>query len=151
MLVNQNLLNLKIITPEKMVYHDDVYRIVLPTESGQITILPNHQPLVTIAITGEIKIEKPGQDTPIPLAISSGIVEVRESFVKENIKTEVIVLAYRAEFAYEIDINRAKEAYNKVLKVVEAKKFEEDVDFAKFQAMMDKEVNRMEIFKKWNK
>lgn len=143
------IIKLKIITPEKTVYQDDVLSIAIPTEAGEITVLPDHQPLVTIAVTGEIRIKKPDQNEVVPLAISSGIVEVRESFNPKNISTEVVILAYRAEFAFQIDIDRAKESLERAQKLLEQKEFESDVDFAKFQAMMDKEINRIEIFKKW--
>ncbi len=143
-----NIINLKIITPEKTIYQDSVLSIVIPTEVGHITVLPNHQPLVTIAVTGEIKITRLDKSI-LPIAISSGIIEVRESFNKKDIDTEIIILAYRAEFAYEIDIERAKLSYQKVLKVIESKEFESDVDFAKFKSMMDKELNRIEVFNKW--
>ncbi|MFZ2523195.1 MAG: ATP synthase F1 subunit epsilon [Minisyncoccia bacterium] len=145
---SSNLLKLKIITPERAVYQDEVSGIVIPTESGQVTILPNHQPLVTIAKTGEIKVTRKDKSI-LPMAISSGILEVRESFNKKDIPTEVIILAYRAEFAYEIDVKRAKESLERVQKILEAKEFESDVDFAKFQSMMEKEMNRIEIWKKW--
>ncbi len=147
---SENILSLKIVTPEKTVYRDDVFGIVIPTETGYLTVLPNHQPLVTIAVTGEIRITRPDKSI-LPIALSSGIVEVRESFNQKNIVTEVIILAYRAEFVYEIDIERAKLSLERVRKTVEAKEFQSDVDFAKFKSMMDKEINRIEVWNKWNK
>jgi F-type H+-transporting ATPase subunit epsilon len=147
---SDNILSLKIVTPEKTVYRDDVLDIVIPTETGYLTVLPNHQPLVAIAVTGEIKITRPDKSI-LPIALSSGIIEVRESFNKKNIITEVIILAYRAEFVYEIDIERAKVSLERVRKTIEAKEFQSDVDFAKFKSMMDKEINRIEVWNKWNK
>ncbi len=147
---SDNILSLKIVTPEKTVYRDDVLGIVIPTETGYLTVLPNHQPLVTIAVTGEIRITRPDKSI-LPIALSSGIVEVRESFNLKNIVTEVILLAYRAEFVYEIDIERAKVSLERVRKTIEAKEFQSDVDFAKFKSMMDKEINRIEVWNKWSK
>lgn len=147
---NNNTFSLKIVTPEKTVYQDDVLSMVVPTEIGNLTILPNHQPLVTIAVTGEIRITRLDKSI-LPVALSSGIVEVRESFNQNNINTEVVILAYRAEFAYEIDIERAKLSFERARKAIETKEFQSDVDFAKFKSMMDKEINRMEVWSKWNK
>ncbi len=142
---------LKIVTPERVVYQSDVTEIAMPTEMGEVTILPNHQPLVTIATLGEIRLRKPDMNEIVPIAISSGIVEVRESFMDQGIKTEVIILAFRSELASEIDIKRAEEAHARAVKLMQEKEFESDVDFAKFQAMIDKEMNRIEIFRKWRK
>jgi F-type H+-transporting ATPase subunit epsilon len=142
---------LKIVTPERVVYESDVTEITMPTESGEIAVMPNHQPLVTLLVTGEIRLRKPDQAEVVPFAVSSGIVEVRESFMDQGVRTEVIILAFRSELASEIDIARAEEAHARALKMVQEKEFESDVDFAKFQAMIDKELNRIEIYRKWRK
>lgn len=144
-------IKLKIVSPERVVYESDVVEIVAPTESGEIAILPNHQPLVAIAITGEIRVRKPDMNEIIPIAISSGIIEVRESFMDQGIKTEVVILAFRSELASEIDLKRAEEAHARAVKLMHEKEFESDVDFAKFQSLIDKELNRIEIYKKWRK
>jgi F-type H+-transporting ATPase subunit epsilon len=145
-----NLLSFKILTAEKSVYQDDVLKVILPTESGEIGIMPNHQPLVSIIKSGEIRIEKEDQSI-IPLSISAGIVEIRPSSHQLNKKTEVIILASRSELASEIDINRAEEAYARAKKAMEDTENLSDVDFARFQALIDKELNRIKIGKKYRK
>lgn len=145
-----NLLSLKILTAEKTVYQDDVLKVILPTESGEIGIMPDHQPLVSIIKSGEIRIEKEDQSI-IPLSISAGIVEIRPSSHQLNKKTEVIILASRSELASEIDINRAEEAYARAKKAMEDTENLSDVDFARFQALIDKELNRIKIGKKYRK
>ena len=52
-----NLL-LEIITPEKVVYKDEVDEIVAPTINGEIAILPNHVNLLTQVNPGELIIKK---------------------------------------------------------------------------------------------
>lgn len=145
-----NLLSLKIVTAEKSVYEDDVLKVVLPTESGEIGIMPDHQPLVSIIKPGEIRIEKEDQNI-IALSVSAGIVEVKPSSHELDKKTEVIVLASRSELANEIDISRAEEAYTRAKKAMEESENLSDVDFARFQALIDKELNRIKIGKKYRK
>ncbi|MDD3662639.1 MAG: ATP synthase F1 subunit epsilon [Candidatus Pacebacteria bacterium] len=145
-----NLISLKILTPEKVVYQDDVKKIVVPTESGEIGILPDHSPLVSIVKTGELKIEKESNNI-IPFSISSGIIEVRPSSNSNKKNSEVVILASRSELATEIDIERAEEAYNRAKKAMEETDNISDVDFAKFQAILDKELNRVKIAKKYRK
>ncbi len=146
-----HIIKLKIITPERVVYEDNITEISVPTQTGEITILPNHRPLVTMIQTGEIRIKKPDHNEIIPLAISSGVVEVRESSVKKQRVTEVIILATRSELASDIDVKRAEEAHARAVKIAKEKEFESDIDFAKFQALIDKEMNRIEVFRKWRK
>lgn|SRR3989338_2263876 len=48
------MLHLQIITPEKTVFDDDVDQVTLPTQTGQITVLPHHTALVTNIEPGEL-------------------------------------------------------------------------------------------------
>lgn len=145
-----NLISLKILSPEKVVYEDDVYEVIIPTENGEIGVLKDHIPLVSLIKTGEIRIKKE-RDTnnTVVLSISGGILEVRPALAKENKNTQVIILSSSSEFASEIDIARAEEAYERAKRAMEEKENISDVDFAKFQAIMEKELNRVKIAKKW--
>lgn len=145
-----NLISLKILTPEKVVYEDKVKKIVVPTESGEIGVLPDHSPLVSIVKTGELKIEKESNNI-VPFSISSGIIEIRPSSINNKKNSEVIILASRSELATEIDIERAEEAYKRAKKAMDESENLSDVDFAKFQAMLDKELNRIKIGRKYRR
>lgn len=145
------IIKLKILTPEKIVYQDEVLEITLPTESGEITILPHHAPLVSIVKTGEIRIKKQDNSEVIPFAISTGVVEIRTSNESEKTDTEVIILASQTESSSDIDIDRAQEAYKRAEKAMQESENLLDVDYAKLQAVLEKELNRINIAKKWRK
>ena len=51
-------IHFQIVTPEKVVYKDDVDSIALPTQIGEITVLPNHAPLISSLKSGEAIIKK---------------------------------------------------------------------------------------------
>ncbi len=137
-----DIIKFKIATPEKVVYEDEIKQVSIPTTSGEITILPNHIPLVSVVQAGEMKIvDKDGEHV---LAIASGFVEVR-------VNNEVVVLADRAERAEEINLERAEEARNRAEKEMNDARNREDVDFARLQAMVDKEMNRIKVGKKYKK
>lgn len=95
--------HLEITTPEKTIYKEDVEEIIVPTTSGEITILPNHIPLLTRINPGELTIKKSGKNSHF--AITGGFLEVSKSGV--NILAEY---AIRAE---DIEISKALEAENK--------------------------------------
>ena len=88
------------VTPESVIYSDEVDAVVVPGVEGQLGILPHHAPLMTMLQPGELKVRKGGEE--IYVAIFGGFLEVRPD--------RVIVLADAAERAEEIDVGRAEEA-----------------------------------------
>ncbi len=140
--MSDNILQFKIATPEKVVYEDEINQVSIPTTSGEITILPNHIPLVSVLQAGEIKItDKDGEHV---LAVAGGFLEVRDN-------NEIVILADNAERAEEIDLERAEQARERALKEIEEAKSVENVDFAKLQIVLDREMNRIRVGKKYKK
>ena len=76
------------------------------------------------------------------LAIAGGFLEIKDN-------NELIILADNAERADEIDLERAEEARKRALEQMEKAKTEENVDFAKLQAVIDREMNRIRVGKKY--
>jgi F-type H+-transporting ATPase subunit epsilon len=94
------MLTLKIVTPEKEVYSQEVDQVSLPTPDGEITILKGHIPLVSAIVPGELTTKK--GDQYYYLAIGDGFAEVK--------KDSVSVMADLAEEAENIDEKAAEEA-----------------------------------------
>lgn len=94
-------IEVEIVTPRRQLFAGEVQMITLPGADGQMGVLRNHAPLLTILDIGEIVLHLPdgGEDY---IAVSGGVVEVRPN--------KVIVLARSAERADEIDIDRAQAA-----------------------------------------
>lgn len=72
-------LRLEIVTPEAKTYSEDVDMVVLPGIEGELGILPQHVPLMTQLVPGELKVTRNGQD--IYLAVGEGFVEVTQETV----------------------------------------------------------------------
>jgi F-type H+-transporting ATPase subunit epsilon len=136
------ILKFKIVTAERVVYENEILQASIPTASGEITVLPDHLPIVSILQTGEIKLKDKDGDQSI--AVAGGFLEMR-------VGNELIILADKAERAGEIDVERAEEAQKRAQKQMEEAKNIEDFDFAKVQALIDKEMNRIRIGKKYRK
>lgn len=137
-----NTIHFKIATPEKVVYEDDIFQVSIPTTTGEITVLPRHIPLVSILQAGELRIkDKEGEHL---MAISSGFLEARAN-------NEVIILADNAERADVIDIDRAEAARKRAEEEMAKAKGREDVDYARLQAVIDREMNRVRVGKKYKK
>ena len=137
-----NTIHFKIATPEKIVYENDVLQVSIPTSTGEITILPHHSPLVSIVQAGELKIVD-GNGEQI-LAVAGGFLEVKAN-------NEIIILADNAERVETIDIEHAETARKRAEEQMNALKGQEDVDYTKLQAIIDREMNRVRIGKKYKK
>ena len=69
-----NTLRLEIITPVATVFSEDVEMVTLPAVEGEIGILPQHVPLMTQMVPGEMVVRQNGQDRF--LAVGEGFVEI---------------------------------------------------------------------------
>ena len=67
-------LELKIVSLKEVVMHDYVDSVTLPTKSGEITVLPNHAPLISHLSKGTIRTKFEGQPKSFP--IEGGFMEV---------------------------------------------------------------------------
>src|SRR6267378_3293419 len=93
-------LKLEIVTPDAKTYSEDVEMVTLPGVEGEMGIYPQHVPLMTQIMAGEIIARKGGQD--VFLAVGEGFVEITGDHV--SIMTD---MAIRAE---NIDEAKAEEA-----------------------------------------
>jgi len=134
-------IQLKIVTPEKIIFSDKVNQVSLSTTTGQITILPNHIPLISQLTAGEISV-KYGSNEEDLMAISSGFVEV--------LPNQVIVLADTAEKAVDIDEAKAEEARRKAEEILKTKVVD-DKEFALLTVRIEKELARLKVARKYKK
>lgn len=125
----------KIATPERVVYESDVDLVSCMTEMGEITILPNHIPLVANLKAGEMKVIENGK--PRHLFAAGGFVEVRQN-------NEVVILADAAEHEEEIDVARAEEAKERARKVM-AEEVMDAERFAEAQASLERSLARIKV------
>lgn len=93
-------LNLKIITPERIVYESPVDQITAVAKDGELTILPGHEPLVTTLAIDIMRFKTKGEEEAA--VVMGGILEVGLS--------EVTVMSDVAELDVEVDEVRAKQA-----------------------------------------
>ncbi len=92
--------HVEIRTPEQLIYEGDVTSIRAPGVEGNFEILAGHLPFLTALDIGEIRIRE--SETPQLMAISGGVFEV--------LRTGVTALVETAEWASEIDVERAENA-----------------------------------------
>ncbi len=126
-----------IATPERVIYDKKISQVTMPTTEGEITILENHIPLISILKAGELIIRSESGEEA--MAISGGMVQVGSG--------KVTVLADTAEKAEEIDEKRAEEARERAKKMLE-EKHADDKEYAIIMSKIDKEMARLKVARK---
>jgi len=72
-------LQIKVITPEKVIWSETSDQVVLPAVTGDLGILKDHAPLVTVLDAGVVR--KRNADKWIPLVLFGGFAEVENNQV----------------------------------------------------------------------
>src|SRR3954463_4767050 len=66
-----DLLTVEIVTPDAVVYSEDVQKVTLPAAGGQIGVFPQHGRLLTRVVPGELTLLRDGRE--IFLAVGDGL------------------------------------------------------------------------------
>jgi F-type H+-transporting ATPase subunit epsilon len=134
---------LKIVTPEKLILEEEVDQVTLPSTEGELTILPEHIPMIAGLASGDVVAFTNGEQ--VPLAVSGGFIEVKQV----NGKTEVAILADFAEHVADITEEAIKHAEAKALDLKKQAENKEIVDFEHFAAELERSLTRVKIADKW--
>lgn len=126
-------LHLKIVTPEKEIFDDDVEMVTAETIDGEIGILPYHINLMTQVKPGEIRIKQGSKE--IPMAMGSGLLQVANN--------NVIITTDMAEKAEEIDEKAAEEARKRAQIALEQKLTDEEI--ASAQISLEKALAQLKV------
>ena len=129
-------IRLEVVTPEKMVFSDDVDLVLAWGVEGQLGILPHHAPLMTMLQPGDLVFRKGNKEEY--LTISGGFLEVRPD--------KVVVLADACERAEEIDLSRAEAAKQRAQEAL--KTAATVVDMAAAQAALLRSLARLKAAEK---
>jgi len=119
-------------------FDEDVYEVILPTLDGEIGVLQDHMPLVSVAKTGVIIVRHTAKD-PDHLreffASSGGVIEVEDNLLR--------VLVDEADHTDEINEAEAQKALDRAHKMkVEAK---DEVSLEHAQALIDRQAVRLQV------
>jgi len=107
------LMKLEIVTPNGVIFDDEVKQVTLPGSEGEFGVLPRHATLVSLLDTGVIVIEK-ADGSEVAVAINSGYVKVDEE------KTTCIVDGAVALSGEDSDLAKALEEAKELIKKAES-------------------------------
>jgi F-type H+-transporting ATPase subunit epsilon len=137
-------LRLKIVTQERLILEEMVEQVSLPTTLGEITVLPDHIPLITELGSGDVVACV--NNECIPMAVVGGFVEIKKN---GNGITEVAVLADFAEHVSELSDERIEKAKLRAEELKKLMENKEHVDFEHFEAELERSLTRVKISDKW--
>ncbi|NLI15353.1 MAG: F0F1 ATP synthase subunit epsilon [candidate division Zixibacteria bacterium] len=129
------MFKLSAVTPEKIVFEQDVSSIVAPGALGYLGILTDHAPLITPLVIGRLEVKDISGKESI-FFISGGFLEV-----SNNIAT---ILADAIEKPQDIDIERAKNAEKRARERL-AHRNDPGIDVARAEAALQRAMWRQKI------
>ena len=74
------MLTVSVVSPERTLYEGEAESIVAPAFDGQVGILTNHAPMLTLLGTGELRLTASGGDRKF--TVSGGVLEVADNRVR---------------------------------------------------------------------
>lgn len=131
-------MRLQLITLSGVKYDEGAYSVVLPTAAGQITVLGNHEPLMSALVPGVISIRKEARDSDDKVenyATYGGVVEI----TKEGPR----VLVDEADTDDEISLAEAEKAHAEAQKLLASAKSRVELEHA--QALVDRQAVRLQV------
>ncbi len=127
--------HLQIIALDRIAYEDDVDIVVLPGEEGQLGVLPRHARIVTLLEPGEVLTRKAGEETS--LAISGGFAQIGPD--------SVTILSDAAEYADDIDMERAEEARRRAQERLSNPSATPDLEMARAESALLRSMARIRV------
>ena len=128
------MLHLEIVTPEQKIYSDDVDSVVIPGVEGELGVLPQHVPLMTQLLPGELRVVKRGEE--LRLAVGEGFVEIGAD--------KVVVLTDMAVKESEIDESAAEDAVRRAEEAMKEHKMD-DEEYATVKASLQKSLAQIRV------
>jgi F-type H+-transporting ATPase subunit epsilon len=132
-----------IVTPDGEFYNKQVEQVTITTTEGDMGILYDHTPTTVALSTGPIIIKKDGET--LKGVIHGGFAEIKED--------QVILLPDAAEWPEAIDLERARAAKERALKILESRHLE-DIDaemIAQAEASHARAITRLDVAEWYDK
>lgn len=127
------VLHLKIVTPEKLIFDEEVSQVNVSTEEGEIGILPNHANLMAKLEPGELVVKKGGKVDS--MAIGDGFLQMADNTL--TIMTDLATLATDIdERVVEEAKKRAEQALAQTLS---------DEEYAETMASLEKSLAQLRV------
>ena len=132
------MIHLQLVTLSGIKFDDDVYEVVLPTLDGEIGVLTDHMPLISVATNGVIAVRRQARDSDTAreyYATNGGVIEVDRNTLR--------VIVDEADHADDISEAEAEAAHQRALQLKSEAKDEVSLEHA--QALVDRSAVRLQV------
>lgn len=130
-----NKIRLDIVTPDRMVYSEDVNMVIARATDGDLGILPGHAPLIAGLEIWPLRIQT--DEGEQQLSVCGGFIEVRPQ--------KITVLAGCAELPEEIDIKRAESAKERAERRLKEAGGSSDIDVRRAEVALKRAMVRLSV------
>ena len=96
----ENAMQVELVAADRLVWSGEATMVIARTTEGDVGILPNHAPMLSVVIEGVVDIQTDEWETWVA-AVDAGFLSVANN--------RVSVLAERAEMSHEIDLEKARQ------------------------------------------
>ncbi len=132
-------MHLEIITPEKVVFSEEIEELIVPTVNGEIAILPHHVNLLTQLEPGEMTIKQKGKMQH--MAVTGGFLQIANN--------KISLLSDYAVRSEEIDAKKALEARERAeKKMKEEREHMTEQEFATIQADFRRAIAELKVIRR---
>ncbi len=131
-------MNFQLVTLDGVKFKEDAYSITLPTASGEITVFPDHEPLISVLKPGVVTIRKAKNDPDQLLehfATYGGVLEVTGEGV-----TVLVDEADADDDINEKEAEKAREAAEAMLRNAK-----NQVELEQAQGLIDRQAVRLQV------
>lgn len=126
-------LSINIATPQGLLFSGEVSSCTANGLNGKFQVLHNHAPMMSLINVGELNIERPDNKREY-IATSNGFLEIKNN--------QINIIVESAEWAKDIDVNRAKAAKDRADKRLVQK---ENIDLTRAQSALMRAMNRIKV------
>jgi F-type H+-transporting ATPase subunit epsilon len=132
-----DIIHLDLVTPNRRLISADVSELTAKAVQGQVEILPGHANYITILDAGELSYTMAGKKKHV--AVTGGFLEV-------TLDQGIRIMAEAAEFAEDIDVDRAKAAKERAEKrIAEFDRASQSDDIARAETSLKRALARLGV------
>ncbi len=132
------MIHLQLVTLNGIKVDQEVAEVLLPTLDGQIGVLTDHMPLITVATDGIISVRKNPKDSDLQMdnyAAHGGVVEINNNVLR--------VLVDEADSGEEINEAEAQKAFDLAQKMKSEAK--DEISLENAQKLIDRQAVRLQV------
>ncbi len=97
--MSDDLLQVELVAADRLVWSGEAKIVIARTTEGDVGILPNHAPMLSLMVDGIVDVTTPENETWIA-AVDAGFLSVANN--------RISILSEHAEMSHEIDLEKAR-------------------------------------------